>query len=278
MSRLVSCLSAACSNVIGGGEEKTSGVLSERSGLEVVLDKYQVEKNIFIQTVWEDNTIFLCNEDGIVLKSIALNTSEWSACSLPGHADCICLKYREQDKVELILKSRSQHVVERVLMELEQCKALGISMRGVVREEQDELHDLKRKVSELCEELGKEQEKNRMLERTCHDIQAKQASRHAVSPPLQIKTCLARIDELESRNTRLDEDLRIQVRQTKKVAHQLKMVQIELARCEEEKVALLESLTQCHVRMSDIQHDAASPSPGKEGLKGGFQLHSRVWF
>ena len=88
-----------------------------------------------------------------------------------------------------------------------------------------------------------------------------------------MKTCLSRIDELENRNARLDEDLRIQVRRTKTVLRQLEMVQVELERCEEEKAALVESLTQCHVTISDMQ-DNASSTATKEGIKGRFRLHS----
>jgi len=85
---------------------------------------------------------------------------------------------------------------------------------------------------------------------------------------------LSRIDELENRNTRLDEDLRIQVRRTKAVLRQLEMVQVELERCEEEKAALVESLTQCHVQMSDMQQITSSSTSSKEGLKGRLRLHS----
>lgn len=274
MSRLLSCITACSSGIQSGplsGKKSKSSVV-ETAGLEVVLEKYQLEKHVFVQTVWEDDVIHLCNGDGIVLKSISLHSAEWSACTLPGHPDCICLKYRDQGKSEVVLKGRSQDVIERVLMELDQSKAIGTSM-GVIRKERDIVGDLERMVAELREKLGKERERARGLERACREMQEEHASKKMCTP-MQMKSCLSRIDELENRNLRLDEDLRIQVRRTKAVSRQLEMVQVELERCEEEKAALVESLSQCHVQMSDMQQISFSSSSTRESLKGRLRLHS----
>ena len=274
MSRLLSCITACSSGINSGSlsRKKNKASVMEVAGLEVVLEKYQLEKNVFVQTVWEDDVIHLCNSDGIILKSISLHTAEWSACTLPGHPDCICLKYRDKGKSEVVLKGRSQDVIERVLMELDQSKAIGTSM-GVIRKERDVVGELERTVAELREELGRERERTRGLERACREMQEEHASKQMCTP-MQMKSCLSRIDELENRNASLDEDLRIQVRRTKAVSRQLEMVQVELERCEEEKAALVESLTQCHVQMSDMQHVASPSSSLKESLKGRMRLHS----
>lgn len=268
MSRLLSCITA-CSSGTTTLKKKTVAV--EMAGLEVIPEKYQLEKNIFVQTIWEDDVIQLCNDDGIVLKRISLHSTDWSACTLPGHPDCICLRYRDENKSELVLKGRSQDVIERVLTELEQSKAIATSM-GVIKKERDPVCELEATVSELRQELVRERERSRMLERNRRDLEEECASKQQCTP-MQMKTCLLRIDELENRNTRLDEDLRIQVRRTKTVLRQLEMVQVELERCEEEKAALVESLTQCHVTISDMQ-DNVSSTATKESIKGRFRLHS----
>lgn len=58
----------------------------------------------------------------------------------------------------------------------------------------------------------------------------------------QMRTCLARIDELEHSNQMLREDVAIAARREKGFAGQLAMVREELERREVEKAALITSL------------------------------------
>lgn len=264
MSRFLSCISS-CPSGVPSIDDK------DRSGLEVVLRKYQLEKNIFIRAVWEENNIHLCNKQGAVLKSIPLSTTEWSSCTLPGYRECICLRYKEQEKSELLLQGRSRDVVDRVLLELTQSKALGTTM-GAIREEKDDVDRLQTIISALRGQIQQEKDKAEGFERKCNKLQRaldQHASRRGCTPE-QMKTCLARIEELESRNGRLDEDLRIQVRRTKAISNQLEMVKVELERSEEEKSALVESLTQCHVQMSDMKK--LSPQDHKVSLHSEFSF------
>ncbi len=109
---------------------------------------------------------------------------------------------------------------------------------GTAHETQEEIYNLHGKILELSTQLD--------IERTEYERDSRQmrADAEARSRQMaeQMRTCLARIDELEHSNQMLREDVAIAARREKGFAGQLAMVREELERREVEKAALITSL------------------------------------
>ena len=248
MSRFLTCLSA-CS-VHSASEGKPDDL-----GFEVLLENHEKVKKIFVQAAWEENVINLCSHKGVVLKSITLNSAEFSPCTLHGHIHCVCIRYIEPGKSEIILRSSSQDAVNRILSELSQSQALCHSM-GVCREPQEsEVSQLKRHIRDIKSSLEYAQEESLHFKIEAQTLQKKieEVTRERACTPGELKKYLQRIDELERVNVRLDEDLRIETRQSKKIYHQIEMLKRELERSDEEKSALMGSLSSAHTQISDME-------------------------
>jgi hypothetical protein len=109
---------------------------------------------------------------------------------------------------------------------------------GVTSETRDDLYHLHEKILDLSTQLDLERtEYERDSRQTKADVEIR--SRQMAE---QMRTCLARIDELERANEILREDVAIAARREKGFVGQLAMVQEELERREVEKAALITSL------------------------------------
>jgi DNA repair exonuclease SbcCD ATPase subunit len=248
MSRFLSCLSACSVHTASEGN-------AHDLGFEVLLEKHEKVKKIFLQASWEENVINLCSDKGVVLKSIALSSAEFSSCTLHGHIQCVCIRYVEPGKSEIMLKSSSQDAVNRVLSELSQSQALCHSV-GVCHEpEEAEVCQLKRHIKDINSSLEYAQEEALHFKMETQTLQKKidEITSERACTPSELKKYLKRIDELERVNAQLDEDLRIEMRQSKKIYHQMEMMKRELERSEEEKSALMESLSSAHTQISDME-------------------------
>lgn len=103
---------------------------------------------------------------------------------------------------------------------------------------QYEVYRLHEKIHDLSTQLDLERTENERqlgMERASLETRSRQMAE-------QMRTCLARIDELERVNRVLREDAGIAARREKSFAGQLAMVREELERREEEKAALISSL------------------------------------
>jgi len=103
---------------------------------------------------------------------------------------------------------------------------------------QYEVYRLHEKIHDLSTQLDLERTENERelgMERASLETRSRQMAE-------QMRTCLARIDELERVNHVLREDAGIAARREKSFAGQLAMVREELERREEEKAALISSL------------------------------------
>ncbi len=109
---------------------------------------------------------------------------------------------------------------------------------GTARETQEEIYHLHEKILELSTQLDLERteyERDSRQTRADAEVRSRQMAE-------QMRTCLARIDELERSNYILREDVAIAARREKGFAGQLAMVREELERREVEKAALITSL------------------------------------
>ena len=103
---------------------------------------------------------------------------------------------------------------------------------------QYEVYRLHEKIHDLSTQLDLERTENERelgMERASLETRSRQMAE-------QMRTCLARIDELERVNRVLREDAGIAARREKSFAGQLAMVREELELREEEKAALISSL------------------------------------
>lgn len=258
MARFLSCLSA-CSL---GKKHRYSVKDDISSGFKVVLEDFQTEKSVYVNAVWEDNVIQLCDVRGSVLKRIPLSACEWSSCTLPNMVECVSLKYRDPEKVEILLQSKTPADIDAVISELAQSKALCESTgrhvdRKKLRTSQVEA-SLRQDVMRLQGRLSDvEEERKYLMEengRLRGELVQQQSQR--VCTPDQMEKCLMRIEELEERNARLEEDLRSETRRKASMSEHMSLLKRDLEQSCEEKSALVESLHNAHTQLHDLQSNA----------------------
>lgn len=281
MARFLSCLTA-CSL---GRKHKSLVVDDIPSGFKVVLEEYQAEKCVYVNAVWEDNVIQLCDVSGAVLKRLPLSQCEWSSCTLPNRAECVRLQYHDSEKIEVLLQSKTSADVQAVISELAQSKALcestgrhvdrkklrtsemEASLRHDVMKLQGRLSDVEEERKYLMEENGRLRDEvvQRRSQRVC--------------TPDQMEKCLVRIEELERRNARLDEDLRNETRRTASMTEHMKLLKRDLEQSCEEKSALVESLHNAHTQLHDLQsnvQDNKKHHSLESCVPFGYQYNGRV--
>lgn len=75
--------------------------------VNVVLQKYEQMKRLLVRIDEKEGELCLCAENGAVLKTILLRDIDMSLCCLPGHTDCVCIKYINPQSQEIILEAKN---------------------------------------------------------------------------------------------------------------------------------------------------------------------------
>lgn len=282
MAQFLSCL-AGCSL---GKKHQCLVANDTYSGFKVVLEEFQTEKCVYVNAVWEDNVIQLCDVRGSVLKRIPLSACEWSSCTLPNMAECVSFKYYDPEKVEILLQSKTPADIDAVIRELAQSKALCESTgRHVDRKKlrtsemevslRQDLMRLQSRLSDVEEERRYLMEENGRL----RDELAQRLSQRICTPD-QMEKCLMRIEELEQRNARLDEDLLNASRRMASMSEHMMLLKRDLEQSGEEKSALVESLHNAHTHLHDLQINAIQDNKKSYSLEScvpfGYQYNGGV--
>ena len=250
----------------------------EQYSVQCVLESYQTEKRVFLSASRSDGTVQICNGRGIVLKRIPIHQVEWNACTLPGHLNCIQIRYKKPQECEMLFQAANEASVQRTLKKLSDVKKVT---HGSQEQHEDEMEvapverivvDATCQVDIASESIKKEKEKFtsqiRWLQQEIQEEkgrsaalqsevktlrqQIKEIEKSKLSMSQDIIDYQKRMKELEKDSISLTEENAVMASRYRTSIQDLFALRKRLQVSEEEKSALLDLLTTAHADLHQI--------------------------